>query len=60
MRGLPAAAARIEPHMRAMANPSSAPATAAAQLDVQPLQQAYVHATVLGRKLKVSMEQFKV
>ena len=46
--------------MRAMAKPSSAPATAAAQLDVQPLQQAYVHATVLGRKLKVSMEQFKV
>jgi hypothetical protein len=53
MRGLPAAAARIEPHMLAIANPTSAPATAAAGLDVQPLQQAYVHATVLGRKLKV-------
>ena len=39
MRGLPAAAARIEPHMLAMANPTSAPATAAAGLDVLPLQQ---------------------
>lgn len=43
--------------MRAMAHPTSASASAAAQLDVLPLQQAYVHATVLGRKLKVSREQ---
>lgn len=58
IRGLPAAAAHIGPHLEAVAQSAGAhtsitPTPAQACLQVLPLQMAYVHASVLGRKLQV-------